>query len=266
MNISAAQPLTRSARLPYEWIMDDWFGVQGGLVTVGLLATVPGCKDPDPDTDTTTGNTASTEPASTGDTPTGSGSATGTTGDTPTGSGSATGTTGDVDVPAACVSYGAKFDECNLGPIEGVDADQHCALLLMELEVYGADCVKAFEAHLACFSGLSCTELMSDPPKCGAEMQAVETECVPAVPPVCDSYGAKFAECLMEPTAAMAYAQMCGSTLMYYAKYYGADCVQASEAWFACLSALSCEEFLGHTMGDLPVCEVEDMARQTACN
>lgn len=232
--------------------MDDWFGFPGGLVAVGLLATVPGCKDPDPDTDTTTGNTTSTEPTSTAD--------------TPTGSASATGTTGDVDVPPACVSYGAKFDECNIGPIEGVDADQHCALLLMEFGTIGAKCTQSYEAYLACVSALSCAELASDPPKCETEMQALETGCVPEVPPVCVSYGAKFAECLMEPTAAMAYEQMCGYGLMYYAKYYGADCGQAQEAWFACLSALSCEEFLGHTMGDLPVCETEDMARQTACN
>ena len=165
--------------------MDDWFGLQGGLVAVGLLAAVPGCKDPDPDpdTDTTIGNTTSTEPGSTGDTG-GTSTSSGTTGDTPTGTGSASDTTtGDIEVPPECVSYGAKF-----------------------------------------------------------------------------------AECLTEPTAAMAYEQMCGNTLMYYAKYYGADCSQASEAWFACLSALNCEEFLGNKMDDLPVCETEDMARQTACN
>lgn len=242
-----AGPLTPAAKPTYCQIMDDWFRFPGGLVAVGLLATAPGCKDADPDTDTTTGDTTSTEPTATGDTPTGSG-------------------TGDGELPPACVSYGAKFDECKLGPIEGVDADQHCAYILMGLAAYGADCIQAYEAHLACISGLSCAELMSDPPKCGAEMQAIETECVPDVPPVCESYGAKFAECLTEPTAAMAYEQMCGNTLMYYAKYYGADCSQASEAWFACLSALNCEEFLGNKMDDLPVCETEDAARNTACN
>jgi hypothetical protein len=246
--------------------MDDWFGLQGGLVVMGLLAAVPGCKDPD--TDTTTGDTTSTEPGSTGDTG-GTSTSSGATGDTPTGSGtgSATGTTGDAEVPPVCVSYGAKLAECNIEPEPGepLDAEQTCARILMDSEVYGADCVQSLEAFFACPSMLSCAQLMGDPTACEAEQQAVEAACVPEVPPVCASFGAKSAECLMEPTAAMAYEQMCAYAVMQYSRYYGPDCVQAYEAFLACLSALSCEEFLVNTMGD-PVCEAEAAAQAVVCN
>ena len=62
------------------------------------------------------------------------------------------------------------------------------------------------------------------------------------------SYGAKIAECYMDPRAGMAGATYCGETHAYYEMNYGADCVQAFEAAMACISALSCAEFLG----DLP--------------
>jgi hypothetical protein len=143
--------LTLIARPTYCLTMDDWFGLQGGLVVMGLLAAVPGCKDPD--TDTTTGDTTSTEPGSTGDTG-GTSTSSGATGDTPTGSGtgSATGTTGDAEVPPVCVSYGAKLAECNIEPEPGepLDAEQTCARILMDSEVYGADCVQSLEAFFAC--------------------------------------------------------------------------------------------------------------------
>ena len=78
--------------------MDDWFGLQRGLVAVGLLTVVPGCPS---DKDKTT-ESNSTDPGSTGATDgTGTGTGTtGTTGDPPTGTGSgsatdsSTGTTG----------------------------------------------------------------------------------------------------------------------------------------------------------------------------
>jgi hypothetical protein len=159
--------------------MDDWFGLQGGLVAVGLLAAVPGCKDPDPDTDTTIENTTSTESGSTGDTG-GTSTSSGTTGDTPTGSGSATGTTGDattgdVAVPPECVSYGAKFAECFMDPMAAMDYERACVAILMQ---GGADCDQAYEAYLACLSALSCEEFMGfvlgGLPVCEAEVAALE--------------------------------------------------------------------------------------------
>ncbi len=176
--------------------MDDWFGLQGGLVAVGLLAAVPGCKDSD--TDTTTGNTTSTEPASTGDTG-GTSTANGTTGDTPTssGTGSATGSTGDattgdattgdsttgdsttggVETPPACVSYGAKVTECyDMGA--GVMAAKYCADALMNYEAsYGPDCVQAYEEFLVCLSALSCAEFTGPDPVCVDQSDALDVAC-----------------------------------------------------------------------------------------
>ena len=214
MNTSAAQPLTRSARLPYEWMMDDWFGIQGGLVAVGLLAAVPGCKDSD--TDTTTGNTTSTEPGSTGDTG-GTSTSSGTTGDTPTGSGtgSATGSTGDastgdastdattdastdattdactdastdattgstggVEVPPVCVSYGEKVTEC-YNMEAGAKGVKYCADLFMSYEAYGPYCVQALEEWVVCLTALDCAEFGGPDPVCEAEEDAKDAMCVP---------------------------------------------------------------------------------------
>lgn len=73
--------------------MDDWFGLQRGLVAVGLLAVVPGCPGSDKDK-STEGN--GTDPGSTSAT---DGAMTGTTGatsgETPTGTGPGSATTGE---------------------------------------------------------------------------------------------------------------------------------------------------------------------------
>ncbi len=191
--------------------MDDWFGLQRGLVAVGLLAAVPGCAD---DKDKATESTG-TDPGSTGasdGTGTGTGT-TGTTGDPPTGTGSGsatdsgTGTTGEpttggtstttdatttdattststtdtttggVDIPPVCQSYGAKVAEC-FNPKYEMDAAYECALDLMFAEnFYGADCVQAYEAWRACLSALPCAEF--DPPaKCLPESMAIDIACV----------------------------------------------------------------------------------------
>jgi hypothetical protein len=52
------------------------------------------------------------------------------------------------------------------------------------------------------------------------------------------SYGAKIAECYMDPRAGMYGATYCGEAHAYYEMNYGAECVQAFEAFMACLSSL----------------------------
>ena len=177
--------------------MDDWFGLQRGLVAVGLLAVVPGC--PADDKDKTT-ESNSTDPGSTGATDgTGTGT-TGTTGDPPTGTGSGsatdsgTGTTGEpttggtsttdattdtttggIDIPPVCQSYAANVAGC-INPMEGMDAEQYCADALMGAEYFGPDCVQAYEAYLVCLSALACPEFM-DPDACLAESTALEAAC-----------------------------------------------------------------------------------------
>jgi len=167
--------------------MDDWFGLQKGLVTVGLLAAVPGC--PTSDKDTETGD-VTTNPGTTGDTGTGSTGA--TTGDTPTGSetGGTTGdattgdattgdaTTGDVEVPPACKSYGAKVAECYMDPQKGIQETAYCGGSHAYYEMtYGAECALAFEAVLACLSALPCEELMGEEPTCEPETAAMDMAC-----------------------------------------------------------------------------------------
>ena len=185
--------------------MDDWFGLQRGLVAVGLLAVVPGCTA---DKDKTT-ESNSTDPGSTGATDgTGTGTGTtGTTGDPPTGTGSgsatdsSTGTTGEpttggtstttdattststtdtttggVDIPPVCQSYGAKVAEC-YNPRYGMEAAAGCAYGIQEYGmIYGPNCVAAYEAYLVCLSALACPEFM-DPDACLAESTALEAEC-----------------------------------------------------------------------------------------
>ena len=188
--------------------MDDWFGLQRGLVAVGLLAVVPGC--PGSDKDTTTDGT-NTEPGSTGDTggnSTSGGTTGGTSGDTPTGSGtgSATGTSGDATTGDSTTTT-------------------------------------------------TTTTTTTDATTGGATTGGAE------VPPVCQSYGAKVAECYVDPELAMQAAQYCADARAYYEMTYGADCVQAFEAFMACISALSCEVL----MGPGPYCDAETMAQDAAC-
>lgn len=179
--------------------MDDWFGLQRGLVAVGLLAAIPGCSDSDKDkaTDTDPGSTSATDGpvtatgttgGTTGDAPTGTGSATdsgsdttgGTTGGTDGTTGEATtgeATTGGVEIPPVCQSYGAKVAECYMDPMAGMDATQYCAIALMAYETYGPDCVQANEAWLACLSALPCEEFTGDNPVCEAESATLESAC-----------------------------------------------------------------------------------------
>ncbi len=190
--------------------MDDWFGLQRGLVAVGLLAVVPGC--PADDKDKTT-ESNSTDPVSTGATDgTGTGTGTtGTTGDPPTGTGSgsatdsSTGTTGEpttggtstttdattsttststtdtttggVDIPPVCQSYGAKVAEC-YNPRYGMEAAAGCAYGIQEYGmIYGPNCVAAYEDFYACLSALSCAEFTGPDPVCLPESMKIEPAC-----------------------------------------------------------------------------------------
>jgi hypothetical protein len=174
------------------------------LVAVGLLAAVPGCPSKDEDTDTTTGNTTSTDgtagetsgsstgstgAGSSGDTPTGSGTGTATdsgtseatttdatTGEATTDATTGGSTTGGVEVPPVCKSYGAKIAEC-YNARYGAMTEQYCAMALMAYEAYGADCVKAYEDFLACLSALSCAEFTGPDPVCEAEAMKLEPAC-----------------------------------------------------------------------------------------
>ena len=184
--------------------MDDWFGLQRGLVAVGLLAVVPGCPADGKDT-ATDGN--STDPGSTGATDgTGTGTGTtGTTGDPPTGTGSgsatdsgtgttgepttggtsttdattsSTSTTGGIDIPPVCQSYGAKYAECYMDPEGAMLAAQSCAYGIQEFAMpYGPDCVKANEDFYACLSALSCEEFTGPGPWCEAEATKIQLDC-----------------------------------------------------------------------------------------
>jgi hypothetical protein len=174
--------------------MDDWFGLQRGLVAVGLLAAVPGCTDSDKDKPTssdsgstgdggTTSSSSSTAGDTSGDNPTGTGSATGTTGDgstSTTTTTTTTSTTGEpttgVEIPPLCQSYGAKIAECYMDPLAGMDAEQFCTNVLMYAEIYGPDCAPAYEAYLACLSALPCAEF-TGPDPCVPEGMAFEAAC-----------------------------------------------------------------------------------------
>jgi hypothetical protein len=82
----------------------------------------------------------------------------------------------------------------------------------------------------------------------------------PAIPEVCAAYGDLVGMCYTPEDGAY-NAEVCAYAHAYYEMNYGADCVAAFEAEFACLSALSCELL----MDEMPDCEAEHEATQTAC-
>jgi hypothetical protein len=79
------------------------------------------------------------------------------------------------------------------------------------------------------------------------------------LPPICVTYADAVTLCYDDQAGAAA-GEYCAETLVYYEMNYGAECVTAFEEWLACLSALTCEEFMGEE-----ACPAEGMMLEMAC-
>lgn len=137
-----------------------------------------------PTTSPTTGETddptAATEPMTT--------SATGETTETPSDTTAADTTVGpsdttsaDTDEPpsAGCQAYADLVTECYMDKAAGDATLNYCNEQTTYYEMYGPECLGAFEDFIACLSALSCEMLMGKEPICEAELEAVNTTCFP---------------------------------------------------------------------------------------
>jgi hypothetical protein len=83
------------------------------------------------------------------------------------------------------------------------------------------------------------------------------------VPESCATYGDQYLECVMDEESAAAAVADCSERLMMY-EAYGPDCLAAAEDVYACLSALTCEEFVDVKVSAM-ACMKQNMALETAC-
>ena len=84
-----------------------------------------------------------------------------------------------------------------------------------------------------------------------------------AIPPGCQAYADKLTECY--PRYARYYQEglsYCACQVSYYLEMYGVGCGAAYDDFYACIGSQSCEVI----MGEMPYCETESMALDTACD
>lgn len=200
--------------------------------------------------DSATANASSTT-ASTGGTgstgdATGSGGST-STGGTATATGSTSGSTGDSttggDPGDPCVAYWTKMAECD--PELFQDPSAEIAFCNQQFgwwtRFYTPSCAETYAAYFSCKGALSCAEIAAYSDACAAIADGIPEACQLVIGPICDAFGDKAATCDPQKTAAEA-AYGCQTEIVLETLHYGDTCGQATEDYYACLSALSCPE------------------------
>ena len=174
-----------------------------------------------------------------------------------------------VDPPADCTFACDVRSEC-LGESE-TDCLLSCTSAHAEHTSNSEACVAAYETLLGCVASLSCEEVAQfqtatgDYP-CAAEEVGVDGACAADTPPpmgcepLCEATGTCTGQ--DDPTACLT---LCGEALTN-AESVSASCLQAQEAVFACVAALSCDDYDAWASGaeDSP-CQAEDDALALAC-
>ncbi|MCA9657395.1 MAG: hypothetical protein KC486_03565 [Myxococcales bacterium] len=193
--------------------------------------------------DTTSSTSSSgTDTSTTGTTTdTGSGTATmGETGTTTTAGETTTGETTTGGGDSACASWATKYVECY--PRESYrDELQLCEDDRADLVTnYGDTCGAAFDALYECLSEASCDAIENQDygDICPEAYASVLSSCAPEIGEVCMLFGDKYTECNDDVSGGI-YCQM----TINYAADISAECGQAQEDYFACLTALDCADF-----------------------
>ncbi len=132
----------------------------------------------------------------------------------------------------------------------------YCMAALDSGELYGEDCLSAFESLIKCQTTQTCREY-NEGLGCDQEYVALETACVPEVGETCAAYGAAYEACDGPDEASDVY---CQQEINGYTSEYGEECGQAVDDYFACLSALDCADLLDETG-----CEKEETLIDDLC-
>lgn len=144
--------------------------------------------DATPTTVTPTSTPGETDDPTTATTDAMTTSATGETTETPSDTTAADTTVGpsdttsaDTDEPpsAGCQAYADLVADCYMDQAAGDATLNYCNEQTTYYEMYGPECLSAFEDFIACLSALSCEMLMGAEPVCEAELEAVDTTCFP---------------------------------------------------------------------------------------
>ncbi|HFE44826.1 MAG TPA: hypothetical protein ENJ18_04920 [Nannocystis exedens] len=107
---------------------------------------------------------------------------------------------------------------------------------------YGPDCSPAIAEFFACRNMLTCEEYDSVIPSfCDDELNALDAVCIPEnISPLCQALGARYTECeimVEDPPEVNCQLEINNGT-----EDFGEACGQATEDYFACLTALDCAD------------------------
>ncbi|MEZ4380549.1 MAG: hypothetical protein R3A79_04340 [Nannocystaceae bacterium] len=199
-------------------------------------------------TTSTTTTDATTSTGTTGDSST-STAATGTDSDsaaTTDASTTASETTGDTTTggpEGACATWAAKYVECFPGDGSYREVINECETARDSyIDSYGEACGVAFEGFFACLGEASCAALDEQDYDtiCPEAYVGVLMSCYPAVEDTCAAFGAKYNECYGEDSPVPAYD--CQLELSM-ALDTSAECGEATEELYVCLTGLDCADF-----------------------
>lgn len=165
--------------------------------------------------------------------------------DAATASATDTATTGETtgEGVGPCEARRVRLQECfpNLYP-DISDEVARCEARLVGIgEVLGQACAEARAAVEGCYADLTCAELLESPSPCHEAHVAADEVCVVIPGPTCIAFGEAAVIC--DPSWSIEEAaELCQYSVDYNEINDGAACGEATEEFFACLSALPCAE------------------------
>jgi len=230
----------------------DSFSTQGLLFLISMAAIPLACSGggSESETDTNSGTTSETAGTTTDGATTDGATTDGATTDgattAPTTSGGTTAAESSTTMEATtgedssvCADY-AKAGVICYPRAPYSDFFDLCVGSFEEYVAYSQACLAAGEVFFKCKMMVACGES----PQCDAEQMATTIACTPPAGEVCTNWGAKNAECYMEPADQASYIGLfCQDAIWRGTNKHGPACGMAIEDHYACVAALDCADW-----------------------